>query len=141
MPNHLIKINNPEMLNQKAEEFLKICNNFRIMAFYGEMGIGKTTFIKALCKQLQVVDDVTSPTFAIVNEYNTSVDLKVYHFDFYRIKKADEIYDFGYEEYLFSNNYCLIEWPELAEDFLPDNTLRIYLTKEDNGSRNLRFDI
>ena len=136
---HQISIPDIAQLNEKAEAFLKIIGDIRILAFYGEMGVGKTTFIKALCKKLQVTDEVTSPTFAIVNEYNTKNDYKVYHFDFYRIRKKDEIYDFGYEEYLYSNNYCLIEWPELAEDFLPDNTLDIYIEQKTDGSRILNF--
>ena len=126
-----------ENIEEQAKKFLLfIKKNFpdsNCLAFYGKMGIGKTTFIKAVCKQLDVVDTVTSPTFAIINEYKTNNDLEVYHFDFYRINKIEEAFDFGYEEYFYSKNYCLIEWPELVEDLLPENFIKISLSGYTKG--------
>jgi len=103
----------------------------RIFAFYGKMGSGKTTFIKAICHKLGVQDIVQSPTFSIINEYNTRAGTPVYHFDFYRIKKIEEVYDIGYEDYIYSGNYCFLEWPELVEPLLPERTIRIRITGED----------
>ena len=111
-----------------------------VYAFYAPMGAGKTTFVKALCEELGVKDVITSPTFAIVNEY-TSGDASplkgapIYHFDFYRIKKQEELYDMGAEEYFYSGCMCLIEWPELAEEVLPPDTRRITITPQPDGSR------
>ena len=99
------------------------------------MGSGKTTFIKALCEKLQVVDYVTSPTFALINVYETEQSREIYHFDFYRIKSMEELFDLGYEEYFFSDQYCFVEWPELIEPLLPPNTIRVYITEMDGGSR------
>ncbi len=107
----------------------------RIVAFYGKMGVGKTTLIKAICKQMNVMNVVTSPTFALVNEYKTKNGDTIYHFDFYRINKVEEIYDFGYEEYFFSENYCFIEWPEPAESILPQNVLKINISEDQIGNR------
>ena len=112
----------------------------RCFAFYAPMGAGKTTFIKALCEELGVEDVITSPTFAIVNEYTSGEDspLKgepIYHFDFYRIKKLEELYDMGAEEYFYSGCLCLMEWPELAEDILPAETHIIKITPQPDGSR------
>ena len=96
-----------------------------VVAFYGPMGAGKTTLIKDLCHRMGVTDEVNSPTFAIVNEYVTIDGESVYHFDFYRIKKLEEAYDIGYENYFYSGNLCLIEWPELIEPLLPERYLRV----------------
>ena len=96
-----------------------------VIAFYGSMGAGKTTLIKDLCHRMGVTDEVNSPTFAIVNEYVTEEGESVYHFDFYRIKKLEEAYDIGYENYFYSGNLCLIEWPELIEPLLPERYLRV----------------
>lgn len=108
------------------------CKNVNCFAMYGKMGAGKTTFIKAVCKELKVKDEVTSPTFAIVNEYFTENDEIIYHFDFYRINKIEEVYDLGYEEYFYSKNICFIEWPEMIEDILPENFLKVNIQVEDN---------
>jgi tRNA threonylcarbamoyladenosine biosynthesis protein TsaE len=103
-----------------------------IAAFYGDMGAGKTTLIKAICKALGSVDNATSPTFSLMNEYRTSSGKKIYHFDFYRISSLAEVYDMGYEDFFYSGNLCLIEWPEKIAHLLPENCLRIYITVENN---------
>lgn len=108
--------------------------NSKIYLFYGEMGVGKTSFIKKFCKELGVTDVVSSPTFSIVNQYLNVYDEIIYHFDFYRTEKQDEVFDLGYEEYLFSSSYCFIEWPEKLEDLLPTNYLKINM-KLDNNNR------
>jgi tRNA threonylcarbamoyladenosine biosynthesis protein TsaE len=122
-------------LSSVAAEFLKHAGNKKQFAFYGSMGVGKTTFIKALCSRLDVVEVVTSPTFAIVNEYHTKAGDLVYHFDFYRIRKLEELYDLGYEDYLYSANYCFIEWPELGEEVLPDHLVKVTMDQLPDGSR------
>jgi len=122
-------------LNQVAEKFIDAHPADRLFAFYGKMGSGKTTFIKALCEKLQVIDYVTSPTFALINVYETEQSKEIYHFDFYRIKRLEELYDLGYEEYFFSDRYCFVEWPELIEPLLPPNTVKITITEIENGSR------
>ena len=105
------------------------------------MGVGKTTFIKALCEEMGIVDVVNSPTFAIVNEYhNATADRRIFHFDFYRIKRLEEVYDMGYEDYLYSGDVCLLEWPELIEQLLPEDTVRVNLTENADGSRTLTMD-
>jgi len=128
-----------KQLPDVAKEFLKLTYGKKQFAFYGNMGVGKTTFIKEICHQLGVIQVVTSPTFALINEYNTSDNQLVYHFDFYRINKVEELFDFGYEDYLFSSNYCFIEWPEKAEGILPDHLLKITLTEKSDGSRIIEF--
>ena len=122
-------------LNKVAEKFIEAHPADRLFAFYGKMGSGKTTFIKALCEKLQVVDYVTSPTFALINVYETKQSREIYHFDFYRIKSLAELFDLGYEEYFFSDKYCFIEWPELIEPLLPPNTVKISITEIENGKR------
>lgn len=122
-------------LNQVAEKFIEAHPADRLFAFYGKMGSGKTTFIKALCEKLQVVDWVTSPTFALINVYETEQSREIYHFDFYRIKSLEELFDLGYEEYFFSDKYCFVEWPELIEPLLPPNAVKITITEIENGSR------
>lgn len=109
----------------------------KCIAFYGGMGSGKTTLIAAICEYLEVLDLVSSPTFAIVNEYDTKSSGKIYHFDFYRIQEPDELLDIGIEEYISSNEYLFIEWPELGEDFLPQNLTKIQLIQEKDGERKL----
>ena len=102
----------------------------RIFAFYGGMGAGKTTFIKAICAELGVADIVQSPTFSIINEYKTTGGEPVFHFDFYRIRKTEEVFDIGYEDYLYSGSYCFMEWPELIETLLPEDTVRVRISGE-----------
>lgn len=126
-----------ENIDKAASEFLKELGDRKIVAFYGSMGAGKTTFIKAICDVLGVTDTVNSPTFAIVNEYLAANSERVYHFDFYRIKKIEEAYDFGYEDYFYSGNLCLIEWPELIEELLPEDTVRVKIEEVDEGERLL----
>jgi len=123
-----------------AGELIRTHPTARIFAFYGEMGAGKTTFIKALCTALGVDDNVSSPTFALVNQYQMVDGDTVFHFDFYRIKKIEEVLDIGYEDYFYSGSYCLIEWPEKIEQLLPDETLRVNITvEESSGERVFSF--
>lgn len=119
-----------------AQEFVAQMGHRRVFAFYGGMGTGKTTFIKALCQQLGVKDAVTSPTFAIVNEYGSDIG-PIYHFDFYRIKNLAEVMDLGFDDYAYSGHLCLMEWPELIEDLLPDNTVSVHIEETDNGMRKI----
>jgi tRNA threonylcarbamoyladenosine biosynthesis protein TsaE len=129
------EINSLNELYSVAEKFLEAHPADRLFAFYGRMGSGKTTFIKALCEKLQVVDYVTSPTFALINVYETEQKTEIYHFDFYRIKGIAELFDLGYEEYFFSDNYCFLEWPEMVESLLPPNTVKINISETERGSR------
>ena len=122
-----------------AQEFVAQMGHRRVFAFYGGMGAGKTTFIKALCQQLGVKDAVTSPTFAIVNEYGSDIG-PIYHFDFYRIKNLAEVMDLGFDDYAYSGHLCLMEWPELIEDLLPDNTVSVHIEETDNGMRKVTVD-
>ena len=122
-------------INHIAARFIQAHPADRIFAFYGAMGAGKTTFIKALCEEMQVLDYVTSPTFALINEYKTEKNNTIFHFDFYRIKSISEAYDFGYEDYFYSGDYCFIEWPELIESLLPSITVKVYLKEIENGTR------
>ncbi|MCR5645488.1 MAG: tRNA (adenosine(37)-N6)-threonylcarbamoyltransferase complex ATPase subunit type 1 TsaE [Bacteroidales bacterium] len=118
-------IHNVEGLTEVSDYLLSLRDRADVVAFYGPMGAGKTTLIKNLCHHMGVTDEVNSPTFAIVNEYVTETGESVYHFDFYRIKKLEEAYDIGYENYFYSGNLCLIEWPELIEPLLPEQYLRV----------------
>ena len=130
-----IKIQSLEEISSTARQFVESIGERRIFAFYGSMGAGKTTFIKAICEELGVEDVITSPTFAIVNEYTTGTGKPLYHFDFYRIKKLDEFYDMGGEDYFSSGNLCFIEWPELIEDVLPEEAVIVNIKEVDDGSR------
>jgi hydrolase, P-loop family len=132
-----IRINSLDTIHETAKEFIKGMGDGKVFAFYGKMGAGKTTFIKALCEVLGVKDVITSPTFAIINEYTDGNDNPIYHFDFYRIKKLEEIYDMGYEDYFYSGNLCLLEWPELVEDVLPENVIKVTIEEQPDGSRLL----
>jgi tRNA threonylcarbamoyladenosine biosynthesis protein TsaE len=132
-----IEINDLSEIHQAARQFLAEIDNQNVFAFYGDMGAGKTTFVKALCEELGVQEPVTSPTFAIINEYRDKKGNSIYHFDFYRIKKLEEVFDFGYEDYFYSGNLCFIEWPELVESLLPENVVRLSLRQTENGARIL----
>ena len=125
-----------------ALEILKACEPHRVFAFDGQMGAGKTTFIKRLCEQMGTMDVVNSPTFAIVNVYDVEQPYKgeVYHFDCYRLKDIREAMDFGAEEYLYSGNYCFIEWPELIDALLPEDTVWVKIEPLPNGDRQLTID-
>jgi tRNA threonylcarbamoyladenosine biosynthesis protein TsaE len=122
-----IEINSLQELEIAAHNFVMISKGYKKFAFYGPMGSGKTTFIKAICKELGATDNVTSPTFSLVNEYLTGNGEILYHFDLYRIKNMDELFDLGYEEYFYSDHYVFIEWAEKAEELLPDSCLKITL--------------
>ena len=124
-------------IDDAAHEFLQQAGDCKHFAFYGSMGAGKTTFIKALCKALGVTGTVTSPTFALVNEYNAGNNGMVYHFDFYRINKPEEVFDFGCEEYFASGRYCFIEWPEKADIALPPDICRVSVKELANGNREI----
>lgn len=130
-----IKVKSLDEIDAAARQFLSEIGDARIIAFYAKMGAGKTTFTRALCKALGVVQTVTSPTFAIINEYEGPV----YHFDLYRLKRLSEAYDMGFEDYIYSGAWCLIEWPELIEDLLPQETVRVHIEVCDDGSRNIIF--
>ncbi len=133
-----IILKSADELEEAAKEFVRAMGDNTVFAFYGKMGAGKTTFIKALCKALGVEDEVNSPTFAIVNEYRSATTAElIYHFDFYRIKKIEEVYDLGYEDYFYSGALCLIEWPELAEQVLPSDTVKVRVEEQADGSRLL----
>ncbi|MCK4631151.1 MAG: tRNA (adenosine(37)-N6)-threonylcarbamoyltransferase complex ATPase subunit type 1 TsaE [Bacteroidales bacterium] len=135
-----IEIDNIADIDLAAAEFLDKFKKQRLFAFFGEMGAGKTTFIQALCRKLDVIDVVNSPTFTIVNEYHAENSIAIYHFDFFRIKKIEEVFDFGYEDYFYSGNYCFIEWPELIVNILPDNAVLVKITIEQGGARILEIE-
>ena len=135
-----IVISSLQDLPRAARVFLQSLGERRLVAFYGAMGAGKTTFIKALCDALGVTDVVNSPTFAIVNEYYSErLAENVFHFDFYRIRHVDEVRDLGFDDYLRSGCFCLMEWPELVEELLPDDIVRVTLSELPDGSRSLSF--
>ena len=134
-----IKINSLDSIHEAAKQFIAAMGDNTVFAFYGKMGAGKTTFIKAICEELGVNDVITSPTFAIVNEYTADNDTPIYHFDFYRIKKLEEVYDMGYEDYFYSGNLCLLEWPELIEDILPEDVTKVTITEQEDGTRLVEF--
>ena len=135
-----IRIENLEKIREAAREFVANIGESTMFAFYGKMGAGKTTFIKAVCEELGVEDVITSPTFAIVNEYRseTSGEL-IYHFDFYRVKKIEEVYDMGFEDYFYSGALCFIEWPELCEEVLPEDTVKVTIEETPDSSRLISF--
>jgi len=131
------KANSLQALPRIAAQIIQHFPTQRVFAFYGKMGAGKTTFIQSICKVLGSDDTVTSPTFALINEYNTTGSTSIFHFDFYRIKNMEEAFDMGYEDYLYSGNYCLIEWPEMIEPLLPDHIVRVTIDVADDGTRQI----
>jgi tRNA threonylcarbamoyladenosine biosynthesis protein TsaE len=132
-----IVIKTKKELRSSVKKLLDQTKGKKIYAFYGAMGAGKTTIIKALCEYLGATDLVSSPTFTLINEYRTTNGESMYHIDFYRIKKHDEVFDFGIEEYLTGEKYCFMEWPELVEDILPEETVRVRISVEENEERTL----
>lgn len=136
-----ITIDSMDGIREAARQFVGNMGDASVFAFYGGMGAGKTTFIKAICEELGVEDVITSPTFAIVNEYraNETGEL-IYHFDFYRIKKIEEVYDMGYEDYFYSGALCFIEWPELIEELLPDDAVRVRIEEIEGGKRKVKSE-
>ena len=138
MSEHVFFCNSPDELNSVAKQILAVIGESKIVLFKGEMGAGKTTLIKALCKQLNVADNVSSPTFSIVNEYHAANEV-IYHFDFYRINNLREVYDMGYEEYFFGGHRCFIEWPEKIDSLLPENCIKIFISENEDGSRTVKF--
>jgi tRNA threonylcarbamoyladenosine biosynthesis protein TsaE len=136
MPMKII-IKDKKHLTAAAKKLLKYCGENKIFAFYGSMGAGKTTIIKAICEVLGAIDIISSPTFTLVNEYKTSGGETLYHIDFYRIKKQEEVFDFGIEEYLTGYSYCFMEWPELVEEILPPETVKIRITVDDHEQRTI----
>jgi len=131
-----IEIKDLNTIREAARQFINMMGDHTVFAFNGSMGAGKTTFIKAICEELGVTDVINSPTFAIVNEYrsDTTAEL-IYHFDFYRIKKIDEAYDIGSEDYFYSGALCFIEWPEKAEELLPSDTVFVNIEEQPDGTR------
>ncbi|MCP9611582.1 tRNA (adenosine(37)-N6)-threonylcarbamoyltransferase complex ATPase subunit type 1 TsaE [Coprobacter tertius] len=135
-----IKIDNLESIHEAARTFIDKMGDATVFAFKGEMGAGKTTFIKAVCEELGVGDVINSPTFAIVNEYRSRSGELIYHFDFYRINKLEEVYDFGYEDYFYSGALCLIEWPEKVTELLPGDCVVVNISVQSDGSRMLTIN-
>jgi tRNA threonylcarbamoyladenosine biosynthesis protein TsaE len=138
-----IRIDSLENISKAAQEFVANIGESTVYAFYGKMGAGKTTFIKAVCEELGVTDVITSPTFAIINEYTITRHprpvTQIFHFDFYRIKKLEEVYDMGYEDYFYSGALCFIEWPELIEEVLPDDAVKVVIKENADGSRTVSY--
>ena len=133
-----INIQSLDQIHEAARQFVEAMGDNTVFAFYGKMGAGKTTFIKAVCEELGVSDVITSPTFAIVNEYRSDLAGElIYHFD---IKKLEEVYDMGYEDYFYSGAVCFIEWPELIEELLPGNTVKVTIEEVENGARRLTLE-
>lgn len=133
-----LPVKNIDELRSASEKLIQFAGDEKLFLFYGDMGAGKTTFIQSICKVLGAKEPVTSPTFSIVNEYQ-GASAKIYHFDFYRLKKQEEALDMGYEEYLYSDNYCLIEWPEKIADLLPEKYIRVDIQVLGDEKRQLTF--
>lgn len=132
-----ITIDHLNNIREAACEFISRMGDTTVFAFRGKMGAGKTTFIKAICEELGVEDVINSPTFAIVNEYRSATGELIYHFDFYRINKIEEAYDFGYEDYFYSGALCFIEWPEKVEELLPEDCANVFISENEDGSRSI----
>ena len=136
-----IKIQSLDQIHEAAKEFIAAMGENTVFALYCKMGAGKTTFVKAVCEELGVTDVITSPTFAIVNEYRSEDTAElIYHFDFYRINKLEEVYDMGYEDYFYSGALCFIEWPELVEELLPGNTIKVSIEEQKDGTRTVTLN-
>lgn len=136
-----IRIPDLNSIDTAAEQFVNNMGSRRIFAFYGKMGAGKTTFIRAVCRKLGVEEEVTSPSFAIVNEYRSdTLGKSIFHFDFYRIKKIEEVYDLGYEDYFYGGGLNFIEWPELIEPLLPEDTVKVEIAENSDGGRVVKVD-
>ena len=136
-----IKNQSLDQIHEAAKEFIAAMGENTVFALYGKMGAGKTTFVKAVCEELGVTDVITSPTFAIVNEYRSEDTAElIYHFDFYRINKLEEVYDMGYEDYFYSGALCFIEWPELVEELLPGNTIKVSIEEQKDGTRTVTLN-
>ena len=127
-----------ENLSEIATAVIASVKN-KTLLFYGEMGVGKTTLIKEICKQLGVLDNISSPTFSLVNEYQTKNNESIFHFDFYRIEEEEEALDMGIDDYFYNNNWCLIEWPENVENLLPLEVVEIHLSVLEDGQRNIQL--
>lgn len=136
-----IKVSHIDELPEAARQIIADLKDERIFAISGKMGAGKTTLIKALCEELGVLEVVSSPTFALVNEYSGISDESVFHFDFYRIKKLEEVFDIGYEEYLYSGNYCFMEWPELVVDILPEQFVDLKIEVNGDDKRIIKYQV
>ena len=134
-----IIVNDISELRSAAKKFLEYAGDTKIFAFYGEMGVGKTTFLKELCREMEVEDEITSPTFAIVNEYYSKKYGQIFHFDFYRIDDLREVYDMGFEEYLESGAYIFMEWSEKIDDILPDGIAKVTITQDDKQVRTIKM--
>lgn len=133
-------ISSLDSIDAAAEEFLRKTGESTIVAFSGDLGAGKTTFIQALCRQLGVDTEVNSPTFALINEYFTRGGESIYHFDLYRIEEVTELFDLGYEEYFYSGARCFIEWPEKASDLIPEDALLVHIKVQPDGTREVIFN-
>lgn len=134
-----ITINSIDEIAQAARDFKAGIGDHRVIAFHGEMGAGKTTFIKALCAEFGVTDNVASPTFAIINEYLAGDGSTIYHFDLYRMETIADLQNIGVEDYFYSGNFCLVEWPELAEPLFPNNVLNVTITVLPDKTRKISF--
>jgi tRNA threonylcarbamoyladenosine biosynthesis protein TsaE len=128
-------------LDKAASTILNDIGEHRVVALFGKMGAGKTTLIKAFCNHLGVDDVVSSPTFALVNEYLAQNGEPLFHFDFYRIESIEEVYDIGYEEYIYSGHFCFIEWPEMIMELLPESYVYLLIEETENGTRQISYRI
>jgi tRNA threonylcarbamoyladenosine biosynthesis protein TsaE len=137
----IIRINSLKDLKKAARQFVQLIGENRVFAFYGSMGAGKTTFIKAICIELGVSENITSPTFALVNEYVTKDNRSLYHFDCYRLKNLSEAYDIGADEYFYSGGLCFVEWPGKIEELLPSETVNVTIQVLEDESREITINL
>ena len=139
---HTLTIKNLDQIQETARQFIKLMGDNTVFAFHGNMGAGKTNFIKAVCEELGVDDPVNSPTFAIINEYRSATTGElIYHFDCYRLDKIEEAYDLGAEDYFASGALCFIEWPDKIEELLPYDCINVHIAETENGARSITLDI